>query len=100
MTEKKLIELAALYLKACMLLLLPDQQVPKRANPTKLFTDMTHVEKTQHLAWMCTHIMRTAAQDPVRMQRWLGFVQGFLAASGQYTVNDLRAHNPEEMSIP
>jgi hypothetical protein len=99
MTEKKLIELAKMYLKIA---LTPptDPPTPKRADPTKALGSLTHSEADRHIAWMCEHIIKTAGQDPMRMQRWLGFIQGYFCTTGRFTINELRFHNPEEMSIP
>jgi hypothetical protein len=98
MTEKKLIDLAKMYLK--IVLMPPTEPWPKRSDPSKLIYKLTNSQADQHLAWMCEHIIKTAAADPVRMQRWLGFVQGCLWYGGRFSIDDLRSHNPEEMSIP
>jgi hypothetical protein len=99
MTETKLVELAKLYSKVA---LMPptDPPTPKRADPSKAIGDLSASDANRHIAWMCEHIVKTAAQDPIRMQRWLGFIQGHFCTTSRFTINDLRFHNPDEMSIP
>ena len=96
MTTEKLIQLANLYLG---FVTLPDS-VPRRVDPASVWSDLPFEKIFGHLAWMCEHIIKNAKSEPEKMQRWLGFVQGVLCSKGTFTIEQLRSHNSEEMSIP
>lgn len=59
------------------------------ANPTS-------IEFTEHVHWMCYEVIRLnkhEAVDREKVMRWLGFVQGYLASSGLFTIEQMKEHN-------
>jgi hypothetical protein len=47
-----------------------------------------------HLKWMLGIMASEEAEvwNPTKAHRWIGFIQGVLWASGQYTIDELREH--------
>lgn len=48
-----------------------------------------------HIIWMCEEI--TKMHKFGKMNRWLGFIQGYFWMSGFYTVDDMKKHNTREL---
>ncbi|MGD0497571.1 MAG: hypothetical protein ABSC23_03945 [Bryobacteraceae bacterium] len=47
-------------------------------------------ERLRHLRWMFDEMERM--EDVPKVNRWLGFIQGVLFASGMCSIDDLRRH--------
>ena len=46
-----------------------------------------------HIKWMCDEIIRMYVHEPwmdSKINRWLGFIQGFLFCNKMRTINELR----------
>jgi len=46
-----------------------------------------------HIKWMCDEIIRMYVHEPWmdgKINRWLGFIQGFLFCNKMRTINELR----------
>ncbi len=67
---------------------------PVRLDVTKYIDDIIPVQVEDHVLWMCEHIEKTLlVTDPMKAQRWLGFIQGALFMLGMYSIDDLRSHD-------
>lgn len=62
----------------------PAQKVDQRAK------GFDSAEKLRHLRWMLSAI--PGLPNAVKAERWLGFVQGVLFATGVFSIDELRGH--------
>jgi hypothetical protein len=56
----------------------------QNSNPTESWNSLG-----EHLSWMLDNMPDEQA-DPLKFQRWLGFVQALLLVTGVYTLDQLR----------
>jgi len=48
----------------------------------------------RHALWMCSEVRKFLADGRrEKADRWLGFIQGVLWVLGNYTIDNMRAHN-------
>lgn len=52
------------------------------------------VLSASHVRWMCDEVdhMYDREGETEKVQRWLGFIQGVMWATGLYTIDELRGH--------
>lgn len=59
------------------------------------------LKQLAHARWMCQEmklmIDRGEADD--KLNRWLGFVQGVLYAHGIFSINEMREHNRQPLTV-
>jgi len=47
-------------------------------------------EHAEHVLWMLDQILFELHEDPMKLMRWLGFVQGVLWCGGDMRIKDIR----------
>lgn len=68
-------------------------EMPARRQDPRL-KQPTTVDVLGHARWMCSQIPGLVAEGRIeKAQRWLGFVQGVLWASGRKTIESLKEDN-------
>lgn len=91
MTPADIASAAEIYHK---FLLSGGAQPVRMAKLDQFYTAVGETALRNHLAWMCEHILKLVIQNEVEKAcRWLGFVQGCLYMSSDFTIDDLRTHN-------
>lgn len=54
-------------------------------------------ERMQHVRWMLAEMK--SMNDPAKLNRWIGFLQGVLFTSGFCTIEELRQHVIEARNV-
>lgn len=54
-----------------------------------------------HVRWMCQEIrvMIDRGESEDKINRWFGFIQGVLYADGIYSINEMRDHNRQPLTV-
>ena len=48
-----------------------------------------------HIHWMCQEVQKFRTSKTEKAMRWLGFIQGYLYTTGEFTINELKRHNKQ-----
>ncbi len=92
MDRAKILKIAGIYAKHFNELGVVEQvQIPEDEQEGKVFT---YTDQHSHAYWMLTKIDEFVNADKLeKAQRWLGFIQGILFSTGQFSIAEMRSHN-------
>ncbi|MFH1749938.1 MAG: hypothetical protein ABH837_03550 [bacterium] len=91
MDAPKILEVVARYRRHFEEKGISPVRIPDNCSP-----EVTSEEQLAHAYWMLDEIEKFAREREPRLGkafRWLGFVQGVLFVTGEFTIIDLRSHN-------
>lgn len=96
MTKEKVLELCDFYHAELSRL----GAVAEKANENRSGDTVGLCAARNHLAWACEYTKKLANEKLKIAIQWIGFIQGSLWMTGDFTIEELREHGVERPAVP